>query len=271
MPAAPSIVGAVQAAFRFVAPAWAKAWAAMILTGGLMGGYRDAVNWGAAPVWKAAWCALALLAFIVAAGALYRSALERPGARPGGLQWGRVETRLLAVWLLTGVFLVILGLLVFVAVLCSAYAVASAGAGFVAAEPATWAPAVDGRGRLVVGAVGMAGATALVWAKLRLCLSSAATVARGRVQVLSAWPLTRGITAPILAAWVLVGVAPAVLTAGLYFLRWRLGGGPLLAAGAVNFALGMVIAGLWLPNIVGLMAYLYGRLEPDQPDPASAP
>jgi hypothetical protein len=256
------IVGGVGAAVRFVAPAWRRAWAALILAGFSIGAVLDAVSWGAAPVWRAAWLGLALLAVVVAQGALYRLALACPGVGRGGIQWGRVEGRLLAVWALTAIFLFILGLLVFVAVLCSAYAVASAGTGFVAADPPTWAPAVDSRGRLVVGVVAMAGAAALLWAKLRICLASAATVARERVQVLSTWPVTRGMAAPILALIVLASLTPAAVLAALYFLGGRLAGGPPIVSGAVNFARGMVVAGLWLPMNVGLMTYLYRRADP---------
>jgi hypothetical protein len=261
VPARASTIGGVGPAVRFVARAWREAWAALILAGATTGAFLDAAGWGAGPVWKAAWLALALLAITVARGALYRSALDSPGAGLSGLQWGRVETRLLAVWLLGAVFLFILALLVFVALLCCAYAVASAGAGFVPADPATWAPAVDVRGRWVLGAVGIAGAAGLLWAQLRLCLASAATVARGRVQVLSAWPTTRGSAWAILVPIVLVSLTPAALLAALIILGGRLAGGSFLIVGVLNFAEGLAVAGLWLPMNVGLMAYLHRRAD----------
>jgi hypothetical protein len=262
MPAGSSIVGGVGPAVRFVACAWRKAWAALILAGVSIGAFRAAAGWGAGPIWTAAWLGLALGAITVARGALYRSALDRPRAGPGGLQWGRVETRLLAVWLLGAVFLFILALLAFVAWLCCAYAVASAGTGFVAADPATWAAAVDGRGRWVVGAAAGAGAAGLLWAEIRLCLAAAATVARERVQVLSAWPMTRRRVWLILVPIVLISLAPAALLAALIFLGPRLAGGSFLIEHAVNLAQGAVVAGLWLPMHVGLMAYLYRRGDP---------
>lgn len=265
MPSYGLIVGGVGPAVRFVAMAWREAWAALIAAAATIGAVLTAGSLGAPPASRAAWLGLALLAATVTRGALYRLALARPGMGPGGLQWGRTEGRLLAVWLLGAVFLFILGLLFFTALIASAYAVASAGAGFVAAEPATWAKAVDGRGRLVLGALGAAGTAALVWAALRLCLAAAASVARGRVQVLSAWPLTRRRAWRLGLALALVGAPPAALLATLFFVGKAVASAPPIAAGAVGFAQGLVIAGLWLPMNVGLMAYLYGRLALAQP------
>jgi len=273
MPARALIVGGFAAGARFVAPAWRGAWAAMILAGAAIGAFLDAAAWGAGPAWLAAWLALALLTATVAQGALYRLALApRPdpsksppmSAGPGGLQWGRVETRLLAVWLLSAVFLFILGLLVFVALLACAYAVASAGAGFVAADPATWAPAVDERGRWVLGLAGTLGAAALIWASLRLRLAPAASIAGPRVRVLSAWPLTRGLAAPILAATLLIALPPAALLAVLALLS-EAKGSPMIIDGAINFAKGMAVAGLCLPMNAGLMTYLFERADAAAP------
>ncbi len=267
------IAGGV-AAIRFVAPAWRGASAVLLLTAGAFGGLLTAAGWGEAAAWRGAWLAAALLVATVARGALYRLALGRPGVGPGGLQWRGAEGGLLAVWLLGAVFLFILGLLAFVALIASAYAVASAGAGFVAADPATWGPAVDGRGRLVVGAVGVVGAAALLWAALRLSLAAAASVARGRVQVLSAWPLTRRyawtIGLALALALALIAAPLALLLAALSFAGGALKPAPPIVAAAVGFAQGLVVAGLWLPMTVGLMAYLYRRadsaaLEPPPP------
>ena len=259
------IVGGVGPAVRLLALAWREAWAALIAAAATIGAVLTARSLDAAPAWRAAWLGVALLAALIAQGALYRLALARPGVGPGGLQWRRTETRLLAVWLLTAIFLFILGLLLFTALIASAYAVASAGAGFVAAEPATWAMAVDGRGRLVLGAVGVVGAAALAWAALRLCLASAASVARGRVQVLSAWPLTSRCAWRLGLTLALVGAPPAALLATLFFVGNAAAAAPPIAAGAVGLAQGLVVAGLWLPMNVGLMAYLYRRLDLAQP------
>ncbi|MGI8841845.1 MAG: hypothetical protein ACR2F8_13860 [Caulobacteraceae bacterium] len=252
------IAGGVASALRFVATAWRGAWAVLLLTAVTIGGFLTAVAWGEAAAWRGAWLAAAVLVATIARGALYRLALGLPGVGPGGLQWRRAEGRLIAVWLLAAVFLFILGLLAFVAFIASAYAVASAGAGFVATEPATWAPAVDGRGRFVVGAVGVAGAAALSWAALRLSLAAAASVARGRIQVLSAWPLTRRCAGRLGLALAVIAAPPALLLAALSVAGGVLKPAPLVAVG---FAQGLILAGLWLPTTIGLMAYLYRRAD----------
>jgi hypothetical protein len=263
---APSIADGLASSARFVATAWRQAWAALALACLACGGLLSAIDLGAPAAWKAAWLGAALLAVTIARGVLYRQALGRSGAGPGGLQWRRTEWRLLAVWLLTALFLAILALLLLTALIAAAYAVASAGAGFVAAQPATWGPAVDGRGRLVLGAVGAAGAAAFAWAALRLCLAPAATVARGRVQVLSAWPLTRR------RAWRLrlalaVAAAPAAIVLAAVSIAGEAAPPSPVTAAAIGLAQGLAVGGLWLPMSVGLMAYLYRRGDPPAPGP----
>ncbi|MGI9169574.1 MAG: hypothetical protein ACR2FH_05260, partial [Caulobacteraceae bacterium] len=235
------IVGGVTAATRFVAPAWRGAWAALVSTAVALGGFLATAGSG-----KGTWLAAALMAATVARGALYRLAQGLPGVGPAGLQWRGAEGRLLAVWLLTAVFLLILGLLALVALIASAYAVASAGAGFVAAQPATWGPAVDGRGRLVIGAVGFTGVAALAWAALRLSLAAAASVARGRVQVLSTWPLTRRYAGRVGLALAAVTAPTAALLAILSLACDALRPAPPFAV-AADLVRGLIVAGLWLP------------------------
>lgn len=269
MPALALMLGGVRAAVGFLVAAWRGAGVALSLAGVGVGAFLLGVRWGATPAWQAVWLGAALLAAIIAQSALYRLALVRPGIEPGGLQWGRAEGRLLAVWLLTAIFLFILGLLAFTALIASAYAVASAGNGFAAAEPATWARAVDGRGRFAVGAVAVAAAAALVWARMRICLAPAASVARGRVQVLSTWPITRGSAWPITAAWALISVGPMLLLLALSHFAPIAPATSWAIIVAVALAKGLVVAGLWLPLDAGLMSYLYRRLDP--PSPASPP
>lgn len=262
------IVGGLRPAARFVAMAWREAWGALIVAGVSLGGLI-ATDFG--PAWQGVWLAVALLATLPAQGALYRLALARPGIGAAGLQWGRTEWRLLAVWLLSVLFMAVLGLLLFIALIASAYAVASAGAGFVAAEPSTWSAAVDGRGRFGLGLVAVVGFAALLWARMRICLAPAASVARSQVQVLSTWPITRGRAWPIAATVVLVGLGPALLLAALAF-------GIPMAAGKfaglrdlAGLAQGLVLAGLWLPLNAGLMTYFFRRLAADRPDNPPAP
>ncbi len=188
--------------------------------------------------------------FLAAKGALLRLAtgVGRPGR--GGLQWGRTEARLLAVWALTALFLGVLALLFFVIVLCFAYAAASAGHGFVASDISTWAPAVERGGRWLVTAVGLGAAGLLVWAALRVSLAAPATVASGRVRMLETWPLTRGRVLALAAAFTLVGAPPLALASLCLRLAraGQAGGIPLYGVA------GALVAGLWLPMTLGLMA-----------------
>jgi len=253
------VIGGLEAALRFLTPAWRGAWAVLTLASVLFG-----VCLATRPGYPHLGCiALALLAAVAAQGALYRLALGRELPGPAGLQWGPVEWRLLAAAVLIAAFLFVLSLLVFVVVLCLAYAVASAGKGFVASDVATWAPAVDGRGGAVASGVAVIGALGLAWAAARVSLAGAASVAKEQVQVLSTWPLTRGVGWRIVLARALIAAPPTAIVVALTpvftFAGAHRGAG---ATWALDLVAGLAIAGLWLPLSVGLMAYLYGRLSP---------
>ncbi|HEY7851790.1 MAG TPA: hypothetical protein VIB82_02370 [Caulobacteraceae bacterium] len=234
--------------------AWRGAWAALLLAAATLAGWLAAVG-GAASLFSApVWLGIAMAAMLVARGALWRLVLAREGRGPGGLQLGAVEARLVAVWALSGVFLAVLALLLFVALLCFAYAAASAGPGFDPARVMTWAPAVDGRGRILLGAVAALGAVGMIFAAARVSLAEAASIGGGRVQVLSTWILTRRLVWPILAGNGAIALLPAVAVllapAGV---GWR-----LVAAG--------VVAGVWLPMSIGLMAYVFDNRAAQKAD-----
>ncbi|MGH7023577.1 MAG: hypothetical protein ACREEB_08310 [Caulobacteraceae bacterium] len=234
-------VSGLAAAARFLPRAWRSSWAALALTALVVGLALDAGG-----AW---WLAVAVLA-LVTRGGLWRLALtgDKPG--PGGLQAGRIELRLAVAWLLSGLFLAILAMLLLVVFLACAYAVASAGPGFNAAEVATWRPAIVGRGEALLGAVGVVGLAALAFAAARISLAEPATVARGRLQVLSTWPLTRGRALVLLTGHAVL----AALVIALAALRWP---GPWWIA-----CESLAVAGLWLPTSVGFMAYAYeSRIE----------
>jgi hypothetical protein len=248
-------VGGLLAAARFVTSAWRGAWGALGLASALFGAAL-ATRGGTI---QGVWIILAVVAAIVAQGALYRRALETGTPGAAGLQWGRLEWRLTAVWLLTAVFLYILAMLVFVVVLASAYAVASAGTGFVTSDVATWPRAVDGRGRVVVSVMALGGLAGLSWAATRISLAAAATAVLGRIQVLSAWPLTRGRVWPIVLARASIGAGPSAILIGVLRVS-----GPHSGAGAtwtIALLCGFAVAGLWLPLDVGLVAYFYRRVR----------
>ncbi len=249
-----------MAAVRFVPAGWRPSWAAIVVASVAVGLRLWSARLAGPPLTGAALDVLAILALVMAEASLLRSALA-PGGPAGfaGLRWGRAETRLLATWALSLLFLAIIALLVFVAALCAAYAVASAGAGFAAARPATWAAAVDARGRLVLAGVALAGGACWSGRASASPFAPVATVARARVQVLAAWPLARGIAGRLVVWFLILGAAPAAAFIGLDRAVHL---APSAASAALPaLAAGFVTAGLWLPLNAGLMTYLYLRRE----------
>jgi hypothetical protein len=242
--------GAVIAAVRFVPTAWRGAWAALLLTAAAIAAALAAIEGAQGIGPPPLWLFVAFGVSLAARGALWRLALQHGRPGPGGLQIGAVEGRLAAVSALTCVFLAILILLLFVALLCLAYAAASAGRGFDAANVGTWGKAVDARGRLVVSVATMAGAGAIILAAIRISLAEAASVASDKVQVLSTWGLTRQRSVAIGSGNLLIAIPPTAA-----FLAMRASAG----ARAWPLICGVVLAGVWLPMHVGLMAYVYGR------------
>lgn len=237
------IGGGLVAAWRFLPRAWRAAWAALTLTM-----VAVALAFAAAP----AWWFVVVLVVLMARGALWRVALGggRPG--PGGLQLGAMEGRIASAWALSTLFMAILTSLMIVVLLCCAYAAASVGRGFDPAEVATWASAVEGGGRVFLGAAAFVCVAGMVFAATRVSLAEAATVTRAKVQVLSAWTLSRGRVVFLLIANVIVA-GPAL---ALLALRMR---GHVGWTWAV--AEGVAVGGLWLPLSIGLMAYAYETAE----------
>jgi hypothetical protein len=201
-----------------------------------------------APLWLAAVGGATLLA----RGALWRLVTGPAIARVD--RFGAVELRLAAVWALSVLFLAVLAVLLLVALLCFAYAAASAGRGFDPANVVTWAPAVSQKGGLLVSAAAILGAAGLVFAAARISLAEAASIARRRVQVLSAWALTRGRVAPILIGNAVLALPPAV---AFILPPAQSAGSGMIAARVLQ---SLVLAGLWLPMNVGLMAYVFDNV-----------
>jgi hypothetical protein len=229
----------------------------MVLAGGLFGALWAGGLLAPVSPWRWGSLLLVLAAVTIALGALYRLALSQGTPGPAGLQWRRAEWRLSAVLALSLLFLSILGLLAFVVILAFAFAVASAGHGFVTALPMTWAGAVDGRGRVVMAVVWAVVLSGMAWAALRLSLAPATSVARERVQVLASWPITRGLVWPILAGQVLLGAAPLGVAAALLAGASRLVHPSPLALWSLGLAAGLAVAGVWLPLSAGLLAHIY--------------
>lgn len=242
-----SIAADLRAGFLFVLPAWRRAWWALI---------PICLAWTMAlsPDRGPAWTGLALLLTLVGSAELYRiAAVANQTALGAGV------ARLAIVWMLSLAFFAVLASLLFVVFLSSAYAVASAGAGFDASEVRTWASAIDGRGRVVLAGVAAVGLGLLAWAMTRIALASAATIATGRVRVLSGWPLTRRIGWSLLCARLAIGV-PAVGLAVLAMRAPRIGGASTdQGAWMLGAVAGLLVGGLWLPLNTGLMTYIYER------------
>ncbi|MEO7027080.1 MAG: hypothetical protein ABI056_05950 [Caulobacteraceae bacterium] len=246
---------AVGVASRFAWIAWREAWPALGLASLAAGLWLNSPrDW--------IWFGVAVVSGWMAQGALYRVAFDCIVHR-GGLHIGHVEWRLASAWLLTFGFLVIIASLMFVVLLAGAYAVASAGAGFIATRPTSWPAAVDGRGRWVLGILTLAGATALALTAVRLSLSGAATTAIGRVQVLATWVVTRGQIARLITAFLIAGGAPLALMFGIAAMR---AGHPApLPAAAITLLAGAAALGLWLPLRTGLVVHAYRALAPEVP------
>ena len=244
------IVASVKAAFAVVGPAWRRAPLSLAAASGALAlaflGRRHPQLTPFVPLFLA----LALAGALAAQARLFAD-----GATSATL--GRRMLRLLVVWLLMLTFLFIIGLLFFVVLLASGYAAASAGAGFVASDVATWTPAITGRGRVLLGVVFAVGALSLGWTHARISLAPPASIAQDRVVMLSGWPLTHKAGLAILAADLLVGAGPILL---LWLVAAaRTAAGPE-ASGLANLARGLVIGGLWLPLNIGLSTSLYARV-----------
>jgi hypothetical protein len=228
---------ALAAAARFWPAAWKSCWAALLLT---MAPLALAVRFGG--VW---WIAAAAVT-LAARGGLLRLALDAGQPGPGGLQFGRLEARLAAVWALTALFLGILAAVAFVVLLAAAYAVASAGPGFDPKQALSWAPAIDARGRVVLGGIATVLGAGIAWAWARTSLAEAASAAGGRIEVLNSWKATSGRGWRLLLAHLMLA-APLLATV------------VVAAAGPWAFAVaeGAILGVVWLPMSAGLMAYAW--------------
>ena len=244
-------LAAVAAGVRFLPRAWRAVWPALALAclvGGLwISAPRDGVLAG-----------LAILAVWIAQGALWRLAFDWIVHRRG-LHIGKVEWRTLAVWLLAGAFLVIVKLLGLLLLVAAAYGVASAGRGFSAVRPDTWAAAARGQGSLLLGVLGFGAVLAVVFIAARLSLAGAATAACGRIQVLATWARTRGQAARLAVVFALLGAGPLALALLAWTRPWDEAGraSPFLAG-----LCGAAALGVWLPLHAGAAAHVWRVLAP---------
>ncbi|MFI4976362.1 MAG: hypothetical protein ACHP84_17650 [Caulobacterales bacterium] len=255
---------AVRTAFAFWPVAWRRCWAALLLAAALTGLFAVMGRDGSALARVAVGVGV-LAAGVMARGGLYRTALARLGradlkAGPAGLQWAAAEWRLVGTVILVGVLLILALALVLVVFLGVSLGLASAGQGFAISDPNTWRPSFTGRARVLHLALAAVCAGALVWIALRLALAQAATVARRKVQVLSAWPLTGGNVLGLLVGTVAVSLPALIaLGAGAIALDAVHAAHPLRVL-RLGYALAAVL--LQLPLGVGLTTYFYDRVSP---------
>ena len=177
----------------------------------------------------------------------------------------KVTLRLVASWLLAGLFLVVVLLLFFVVLISSLYAVASAGSGFNPKDVSTWAASVDARGRVVASVVFLIGLAGVGWCVMRVWLASATTVLEDRIAMLSTWPFTRNRVLPMALTRILLSL-PAALALFLLTLTLAFGGRSRPAFLAPSCGWVLILA--WLPMQIGAEVEFYRRrVLPPEPTP----
>lgn len=220
------------------------------------------------------------ISLLALTGAMLRMAVKGDYSGRFGLKLGRDEWRVFIVSILVGVLMfvsLVLALMFFVAVMLSVAAGALQRAGIELEESnaemdmawsylstADWA---------VLGVVGFLGLALVMWLSARVSLAMPATIDRGRVLVLSVWPLTHGNAWRVAVATVLA-IGPLLLVeAGLYnLIGLVLGERPFeqleLISAVDGDAASMsivreylrwfgVMAGINYPLMAGLYAYIY--------------
>lgn len=238
------IAAGVKSGFGFWWPALRRNWPALLtlaLVGELVVMARPTIS-----------LLPAAFAFPACIAELYSQAFELPTER-----YAR-SRRLLSAWALFCVFMGVVGLLFFVVLLCTLYAVASAGSSFDPKQVSTWAASIDARGRLVASAVFILGLLAMGWVAMRVWLASAATITENRIAMLSTWVYTRGRVVSMAITRALLTL-PAALLILLFFVLLpkydRSRGAGLVAL----LSLAPIFAFAWIPMQVGAAAEFYRR------------
>lgn len=241
-----SLSAALRSALHVLAASWRRAWGALapaVFLAAIAHILRaETLDW-LIGVGAVLWAAQA-------EAACYRLALGLPAPALAGSRVTRDVPRLIVAGVLEVILLAIITALMLTVVGGVAFGVASTGKGFLAAEPVTWLPAMGPTGRTISGAVALVGLAGVIWLRLRLSFTAVATVDRQKVQVLSAWPLTRGRVLATLAALVVCGLPTFAVGWGL-----RVAGVSGTPEGV--FALALAAIGVSLPLQAGLMTYLY--------------
>lgn len=194
--------------------------------------------------------AVALLAGVLAQGALFRRAFGREAGLKG-LRWGRDEWRLLAAQLMILGLFVLIGSILMVIVGGVALGVARTAApdfdpGTIAGWRAAFASA--GPAGLVLTLAPLASLAILVWLGLRLSLAAPATVEQSGVRVLSAFPLTRGRVPALFVIGLAIALPMLLLSAAVSLAPVGLVGAAVMALGAYFYA---------MPAWTGALAHVY--------------
>ena len=223
-----------------------------------------------------------LITKIVLYGAVFRLAFaDRHPADPAfalghaGLQWGRMEWRLLGAGALLLLFLAIMAVLGLVVVSAVALGIIMNHGG--AAPPTTpqaVLAALGQDGQTVVSVVLTLALMGLIYCYVRLSLTFPATADSGKVSVLGSWTLTKSHGWRILGALILLQL-PLMLLETLIAAAVGGDGGPgtgapmsaetaMLSALAIGAVFGCVIS----PLSAGVLAYYYRH--PSGPPPGGA-
>lgn len=253
---------ALSAGLGFWRTALRRAWGALLLlTMVSIAGVMETVQ-GVGWAWILVTSMVELLATVVACGALFRIALSRDKPGPAGLQWSKVEWRVLGAMALT-FFLILLILLAIVFVIMLLLAVLYVGFG-AASIPSPKDLSSTPAGQALIAAGGLGGLV-LLWVLVRLSLAAPATVDRGAIQVFSTWPFSRGRTLTLFLIAILLGLT-IFLRLGLPMLipNWA-GSRPGTGGAATGLrVLASLLGGLvQLPILAGALAYVYRRSAED--------
>lgn len=248
---------ALRAAAALWRPLVAGAWAPLLGLSALAFVLSPAL--GLAPVWALVLAPANLLVSVLGYGAMMRLALargvdgagaDRPG--PAGLQWTAIETSLLGAFLLLALFVALCAIGAVFALMLIAIVVAAV-TGPVASAPSL-AGFVSTPSGFAASAVFAVTFGFLIWACVRLILSTPASADRRQVQVFSTWGLTRGNVLPLFLALLVIAVPAIVLGAAA-----RLAAGQAVAL-AVWVAYALAVGLLQTPLTAAVTAFAYRRL-----------
>jgi hypothetical protein len=246
------ILESLRAGVVFLPRAWSRPWFVALIAMTAAAGLATVISAGATAWLSPAIVVLAVFYLPLAQAPLYALAASQAAPLNEGVAR---YLRLLAVNLLTLVFLAAPALLLSVIGLGVAYGMAYAQPGFDPKNAATWT--ASGPVLLGGGAVVAVGGLGMLWLLSRVSLGPAASVAERRVVMLSTWPLTRGLGWRIAAARLVLGGAALLLL----WLVQRLipaGASPQIAPIVCD----VLFVAVGLPVEVGVLSFFFDHRSP---------